>query len=323
MGIYIKINTERGTATVRDRFRARIAFGGEVWKNFEGHFYPSDVEVWRYATLEALGGIRLKSLPLDPSTKRSSVMEAVDGIAKSLPFEDLFYSIILIKGIWHIDNRSIIGHISINNAPEWRKMYSDIEVDGETHVEGEDFADVTLRASDMGEVYVTQIVRNLSEFKETLARLSAVYFFDGPMTRAEIFNAKSVYYQSEQDYVADVYASYKAELDDKGEANRLSHLSPYKASFLVSALMSNAQFKEALESNLQRSQIVKVPGHSILFLGQKSDSFREAYDLLKKDVFDKLARSGGLRPAQRVAIDIDNALGKGPGQTSMDPEEDT
>jgi len=318
MGVYIKLNPEQGPVTVRDRYRARIAFGGQVWAAFEGYFYPSSAEIWKYATLKELDGTRLKSLPLEPASRSADIMTAIDGLAKNMTLEDLLYSIVLVKGIWHINQRSIVGHISINNAPEWRKMYSDIEVDGETHVQGEDFSDVVLNAPDMGEPWVNGFIKKLSEYRDTPARLSAIYFFDGPVTKAEIFNAKAVFYQSTHDYVTDLLTSYRTELTDNKESNLLSGLSPYKQSFLVSALVKNDRFQKQFAVDLKQSQITPIQEHSVLFLGQNKDSFRKAYELLKKSVFEKMAK--GLPKAERLEMDVDNAMGA--GQRNIDDSDD-
>ena len=94
--------------------------------------------------LEELDGQLIQSFELDPKSRSSAMIETIDAVARRMQFEDLLYSIILVKGVWHIDRRSLIGYISINNAPAWRKMYQDIEIDAETRVSGEDFADVVL-----------------------------------------------------------------------------------------------------------------------------------------------------------------------------------
>lgn len=77
------------------------------------------------------------------------------------------------------------------------------------------------------------------------------------------------------------------------------------------------KFQNNLASDLIQSEVLQVKGNSILFLGKKKDSFRKAYELLKKDTFEKLAR--GLKAAEVVRRDIDNALG---GDRQMGIDED-
>lgn len=318
MGVYIRLNAEVGLATIRDRLRARIQFGGLVWKAFQGWFYPSGVEFWRNASLAEVGGKQIvEPLKLDRDAAISSVMETIDALARKMSLDDLIASVILVKGIWQVENRSFVGHISINNAWEWRRMYQDIEIDAEMRTDDEDFADVILQSPAMGEGFINRFIEVISDRQSELAKLAAVYFFDGPFAKAEIYNVKSALYASPKEFVSDVLTSFRTELSETEASRLLSGLHPYRHDFLVSSLLSNQKFQKSLDADLREAEILQVPGHSILFLGKKKDSFRRAYELLKRDAFEKLAR--GLKPSEYVLRDIDNALGQNP-QTGLDDD---
>ena len=106
----------------------------------------------------------------------------------------------------------------------------------------------------MGEPFVRTFVAKLSEFRNEVAKLAAIYFFDGPMARAEIYNAKTVYYQTIPEYVTDLLISYRTELKEKEEKRLMSAFSPYNERFLVSSLMKNQRFQTALNTDLRQSE---------------------------------------------------------------------
>ncbi len=313
MGIYIKLKPQEFHST-REHALARIAFGGEVWEAFEGWFYPTKVELWKNASLTQVGGVSKGGLTLDQISTTSKVMSELQDRFRGENLEDLLASVIVVQGVWRIANQSMTGYISINNSYPWRQTYLDIEVDGHTHSDEEDFADVVLTAPDMGETFVKEFTNKLTGVSMEAVKLSAIYFFEGPVSRSEIYKAKVVYYPSPTELVRDMLSSYKAELREKNEQGLLSSLIPYKDEFLISAMFKTPEFQTDLSTILSQSQILQVQHHSILYVGRRKDSFRDAYTVLSEKALKNVARN--LPSAGLLGQDIARALGS--EQTRMD-----
>lgn|GEM_PF-4340432 len=305
MGIYIRLEPQPFFSP-REQCLARFRFANVVWKAIEGWFYPKKVEIWCNTPLEQLDGVLLHEIPWQTSDSRTKIVEDVGGLLGKMSLDELLFSIITIEGMWRFD-REFNGYMAVNNNPSWRKIYLDIEVDGYTHREDEDFADIVLTHKDAGEPFVKNFVEVVAMHTEEAVQLSAIYFFHGPVSKSEIFLAKALYYRSLKSLLRDMLASFKEELEEKKDKTTLLNLRPYKEDFLISRIMRNPQFRNKFPLILGEAGISEASSGSVLLIGKKKEAFQKAYKILCEEVFRPVAQK--LPKSAQLEQYIDEALG--------------
>lgn len=311
MGVYIRLKAEESRSD-REQSLGRIAYGGEAWEAFSGWFRPIALEYWRNSTLPELGGKQMIGPTLEGVNRPSEAIGRIADYFRGRDIEELINSIIVVRGVWKIDEFNFPGYVSINNNLGWRTTYSDIEVDGYTNLD-RDFANIVLDSKDMGEGFYGRLMEKLTDIKHDAVKLAAVYFYDGPLSRSEVYNARLVYYHSLPEVIADFLTSYKADLKDAENRTLLNKLNPYREQFLIASMLKNHQFMRELNSAFNNSQIVQTTTKSVLLVGKKDTSFKQAYDKMAKEVFQSIANN--LPSTKQLAQKIDEALG---GMASLD-----
>ena len=98
---------------------------------------------------------------------------------RTLQFLDLRRTIVIFRGVWKIENVELAGYFSIQNVPEWSKVYGDIELSAHPRGEIEDLVDALWLTEDIDGI-INQFIRHLSRrILKLRIGLSRVVFYRG------------------------------------------------------------------------------------------------------------------------------------------------
>lgn len=317
MGIYISLNP-RQFANPRSQIKGRIAFGMNALKNLESAFFPSALSIWKNSAFH----IKDESLEIRPRIELPQpvsymdIWERLENFSSEATLEDQISSVIKIEGKWDLHSKELLGYVSINNNPVWRRTYADIEIEGYPKGEVNDIVDLFWTNNTLRNALVTRFMKEMSSLRDAGMELTGIVYSVGvPSGAQDIASTRASYYHTRRAFVKDLLTTYLAEMKENKNKSILSRMKPYNVDFLITRLMSDDNFNQDLSEIENEAGLIEVEAHSIAFVGEDKDSIQKTYKLLSRKVFDAMASA--LPRDKEINDRIAEALVP-EGQTKMD-----
>lgn len=283
MGIYVSLRRPDASA-FRDFVLNKIYYTTEIIRFFyEGQiFLPEEISIWRERPSEALGGEKLRpkvevsDIFRDMATLRQQFSDSRD-----YPFEQLITTIIQINGTWDIDGRRLAGFFSINNNPNWREVYRDIEIDAYGRGEIEDLVDAIWK-SDNAYGIVSNLIFNLKRATKDQSTVPYdILFSIGVPTKGEVKNIRGIYCSGRRYLIDFLYST----LSEQGEMEVRDKISPLNKTFFIGTIVENKTVNKRFEEALGQTLIKEETGGSVTYFAKQPDSFNQLYERVYETVF--------------------------------------
>ena len=165
MGISIQLN-KKPYVSIEDQTKSKLLLTSEVCKSLAYHFEPKSVEVWKNASNESFGGIRIGE-PFDISEDPSLIVSALDQVQRKYRgnLDLLYHLVVKIRGIWTFDNIHVGGYVETTNDTLWARSLGDIELDVYATKEVSDIVDLFWRGEQV-DALVEQFIERFSGFED-------------------------------------------------------------------------------------------------------------------------------------------------------------
>jgi hypothetical protein len=257
----------------------KLATCYEAMKFFKDSFFiPQTAELWYNAPSEALGGEQKKELTIKDLFETRQVLASM---LKNTLFQDLRKTIIIFRGVWKIENAELAGYFSIQNAPEWRKVYGDIEISAYPKGEIEDLVDALWLTTDVQGIidhFIDDLNRGMSTLK---IGLSQVVFYRGIWNKDDPTGIMAILLTGERRGLLRIF--YEARRKEKSwDMEPMAR--PLDTSFLLDTLEKADIVRDRINERLEKDVIAELPAGSKLYIAKQRDSFEKLYDDISRTI---------------------------------------
>ncbi len=308
MGIYIKLGSPLRVPS-SDRALARLHYCYTAIKYFQqpSFFLPQNVQIWRKAPSETLGGTKVDEMPLSDVSYTFALLRK--RFSKSYFSEELFSSIVVFNGVWNVDNTKLAGFISCNNNSVWKQAYHDIEIDAYGRGNIEDLMDVFLTNDEFVNI-VQSFIGDISHAEVGQPMNPAiVYFSIGAPEFGEVEDLIAIHLRDWREMVKFLYAKLR-----RSKAPWIKEkVVPIDRGFYVSSLTEQEITESIFKQVREEAEIVEKIGNSITYIGKGKDSFKDFYGRFEERIFkpasQELPKGDALKKIMKKGLEGTSSLG--------------
>lgn len=307
MGIYIKLGSPLRVPS-SDRALARLHYCYTAIKYFQqpSLFLPQNVQIWRKAPSETLGGTKVDEMPLSDVPYTFALLRK--RFSNSYFSEELFSSIVVFNGVWNFDNTKLAGFISCNNNSLWKQAYHDIEIDAYGRGDVEDLMDVLLTNDTFVNV-VQSFIRDISNAEVGQSMSPAVVYFSiGAPEFGEVEGLIAIHLRDWREMVRFLYVKLR-----RSEAPWIKEkVMPIDRSFYVGSLTEQEITESIFKQVREETEIVEKIGNSITYIGKGKDSFKDFYERFEERIFkpasQELPKGDALKKIMKKGLEGTSSL---------------
>jgi hypothetical protein len=302
---------ERNYISPDERIASRISIGVDVSRFYEAYFKVDSIEVWKYAPMEELEGILVDSLKVGKRFVTRDDHEYLMERLKNREFPDRLFSIVRLVGTWELEGQPPFeGYLSIANDPNWRRVYSDIELNITPDSNTTDIVELFYRDHLLKEKLVDRFIATFAGVNDGVNKVSNIYFTLGVPSAEDLDLWRTASLQNENELLRDAITAYKA----IGGKDVTHQLEPYSVPFIVKSLREIPNFDERLNKFLSDNTISTSPVGSIGLIGEDPEAFKKFLAEFIEKVLKPVV--GKLPPDVRISEIIKNAY-QGQEQTTL------
>jgi hypothetical protein len=313
MGLTITLENVKGAERefipLSDRVKSKVSLATQVARFYGDHFKVERAELWKYATLKELEGIPLGGLEIpDKYVTRENEAELSQKM-QGLAVVDLFFSIIRFVGKWEGEGAEYEAYVSMSNAPNWSRVYGDVEVNVFPKGNVRDIVDIFYADKTTKRHLVDSFLDSFSGFNDGIFKVKGIYFALGVPSAEDFDLWRSAFVSSETRLLEDAITALKA----TGDEEIRKWLAPYSVPFLVRNLREIPRFETELHGFFDEHGIVEKETGSISYIGEDPESFKKFFADLSDKVLKPVIHS--LPPDSDIASRIRKTIEK---QSTLD-----
>lgn len=308
MGIYIRLGSASGVSSL-DRALARLHYCYTAIKYFQqpSLFLPQNVQIWRKAPSETLGGTKADEMPISDLSYTLALLRK--RFSKSYFTEELFSSIVVFNGQWNFDGIKLSGFVSCNNNSLWKQAYHDIEIDAYAKGNVEDLTDVLLGNEQFINVvqsFITDIVH--ANVGQPMCP-AIVYFSIGAPEFGEVENLIAIHLRDWREMIRFLYAKLR-----RSQAPWIKEqVMPIDRGFYVGSLTEQEITETIFKQVREETEIIEKTGNSITYIGKDKDSFKNFYERFEERIFkpasQELPKGDSLKKIMKKGLEGTTSLG--------------
>jgi hypothetical protein len=251
-------------------------------------FFSQEAEVWFSAPSEALGGNLARVFPAQNPLEAT---HAINEYLRSLQYQDLRKTFVIFRGLWEINGIKLAGYFSIQNNPEWRKVYGDLEIAAYAKGDFEDIVDALWVLQGLNGL-IDKFIREFQRGIHNLCiGLSQAIFCRGIWTREDPSNIMAIYLIGARRSLLKIF--YDA-LRKSKEPDVISKARPLDTRFLLDTLEENKDVETRIKERLKKTMVTEIPIRSALYIAKERDSFaslfKDVSNSVLKPAFAKLPK---------------------------------
>jgi len=243
-----------------------------------GMFSVNKVTVWNKTPIRALGGRIIEQ------NKSFNFQQDFTSFKRKIVdnyYRNFYRSVIRFEGNWTWEGKTLEGYFSLNNDFTWRGSYYDIELDCYGEGDIHDLLDL-FDLYEHPDSLIKDFIVNVSQYsKETDLNLAHVFYSLGPPDPEDLESIIALHTKSYTSFLNYFYTRLIKE-DDLWIEQRVK---PYTKSFYMKTIRENDFTKNQFDRFLADASVNAIPGNSITYIGNRSDSLITLYNKFKEEIF--------------------------------------
>jgi hypothetical protein len=274
----------------------KLNLAHEILNFYSRYFYPTRIEIWHEAPVEALGGELLKEIRwLDDYYEKMMLIKALDPVIKK---PDLLISMtLLFRGVWKINEVKVPGYISVNNIDSSIRTYGDIELGSYSQGKFSDIVDLIWTDYKKVQFLVNDFISKFSKFKDETNMfylVNYIIFGPGAALVQPITEWTASYHKNPVQFVSKVLSELK-----KPTSDVYSYLRLIYSKTMAVELYNIDDFKKNLKAIADKNDVELDAGSSLKLVGKELKSYKNMINALMSFLKPVLIKS---LPEDKVII---------------------